>query len=417
MVEVSVIDTDTEPLIGSLTSQMQNIITVLVKKFPRRLDLYKNYHLKIRLEHQKVLTVLNARIKREVGGLYQKIYEYEFESAEVIIGYVQFQSDQPVSAFGFNCEYLSQWLHKAGSQISNNAEDTTLIRIPKINPHELFTAAEFSIWLKYDPEIISNRYPESGAMVKDKWFIEIKSTTYNLIQFRELSRKIIRLIAFATQSPIMFRETFVLQGGNRFEGHFFSMYEVEPDEDFLGLQALFLYSEVEPIISTVIGQWLELYNICGGAIDNYIGISHNKSLYWENSFLMQIQSLEGFHRAILNTKKYPADKFKEIRTAILTACPQEHKDWLNSLISNEPSLGMRIREIWEKYQINTRPWYQKEFSNLDSKSIKKYRDLLTHSELERPKIKEVSPYIRLLNKVNQEIILRFLGAKRRYDDA
>jgi hypothetical protein len=112
---------------------------------------------------------------------------------------------------------------------------------------------------------------------------------------------------------------------------------------------LFPYGVVAESLGDLLSRWLADYETLEPAFNLYFASTTAHHAYLETRFLFLTQGLETFHRRTTTDTVMPKAHFQAVRASLLSACPQQHVEWLKTRLAyaNELSLRQRLKALIE----------------------------------------------------------------------
>ncbi|MFO0885234.1 MAG: hypothetical protein U0894_13770 [Pirellulales bacterium] len=113
----------------------------------------------------------------------------------------------------------------------------------------------------------------------------------------------------------------------------------------------FYFDDIADRISSIINSWLDRYEQAEPVFSLYFTYLFNPDLRIHFSFLALAQAIENYHRTFSNRTKMPQEKFSELAKTLLSACPKEHRNFVESKLqyANEIPLRSRVSEMIDQY--------------------------------------------------------------------
>jgi hypothetical protein len=135
-------------------------------------------------------------------------------------------------------------------------------------------------------------------------------------------------------------------------------------------------SEIELTFERTLLGWFQLYADIPECLDLYFTTLNAESIFLETQFLLVAQALEMYHRRKYPVSEAVAEVHRERLAAILKACPDHHRKWLQEKLafSHELTLIDRIREVFGDIRYAASGYADDKLA----KKIRDTRNFLTH---------------------------------------
>lgn len=160
----------------------------------------------------------------------------------------------------------------------------------------------------------------------------------------------------------------------------------------------------------IMQRWFNFFEKAEDIINLYFSTIYNPNLYVENQFLSLVQTLESYHRRMIDKSNSFTEAHQDRLKNILDSVSIEHKAWLEDklLFSHEPSLLDRLRGILSLTSKTTDPIIGNT-ENL-AKKIKNLRNYFTHyNDIKQGKSIDIEQIIRINQLLNFAIKACFLN--------
>lgn len=106
---------------------------------------------------------------------------------------------------------------------------------------------------------------------------------------------------------------------------------------------LFSYPDVADRLQDMLTDWLTHYEALSPAFNLYFAVRAGRHAFLESRFLSIAHGLETLHDRTSSETVEPPEEFAERVSAILTACPQPHREWLEEQLTYANKLSLRKR--------------------------------------------------------------------------
>jgi len=117
-------------------------------------------------------------------------------------------------------------------------------------------------------------------------------------------------------------------------------------------QHLVAYNDIQSEFPLIIENWFKLYEDTQEVIYLVLNYFKDKYRFTTDKFIDTVRALESYHRIHYLNERMPRKDFDNLVSNILDQVnlKKEDFDWLSQrLISNEPNLKIRIKELIKKY--------------------------------------------------------------------
>ena len=127
------------------------------------------------------------------------------------------------------------------------------------------------------------------------------------------------------------------------------LHEGREDKLLTSDKMIFSLQDIETNFDDIMGTWLEIsdFDNLGDVCNLFFSVFYSQHLYQELEFLNTVFAAELYHRRRMKNEVLPKNEHNGCVTAILSAIPEEYKDWLQDILnfSNEPPFEQRINEV------------------------------------------------------------------------
>ena len=273
-----------------------------------------------------------------------------------------YDKDEPItfSRVKFSVEGLDQWLSISGIRVTRNWE-TKSATIKYDPPQELLFSLpdNISLAFTFSWTLPSERNP-TEAKVTQKAYVSLESKDLRPFDFfSSIIFKLTNLFCFAIDDTVTLDSVTgfsyelkkEMSGGDTYEVPIKLYYqslpfsEVKPKLDWDRM--LFRYGHIKNDFERIITNWLTNYDVSNPAFNLYFASKSGGYRYLEGRFLSLAQGVETLHRRNSSETLMPVDRYNEIATQLVAACPAESKGWLENRLKygNELSLRARLKQI------------------------------------------------------------------------
>lgn len=289
----------------------------------------------------------------------------------------------------FRTILLDEWVNISGFEIDHILEKHQ-VKINYTIPDsvEIYNVNGTNISIEISAKTPSLNFVQKEAAIYQKTFLTINSDKDKEISFFfDLIFKIQNFISLATLKPVVPIEVFVFckeifetYNDKKYPSKIELLYLATGEKkeyDVLPPNMLFSYKDIKGTIIPKITTWLEKYDDLSPIFNLFFGDMYRPSGYIDRKFLGLVQAIESYHRRTSSNIEIPEDAHKERIKSIISSVPREYITWLENKLcySNEPSLRVRLKEIYDKNDVILKKFIKKkEFVNLSVNT----RNYLTH---------------------------------------
>lgn len=116
----------------------------------------------------------------------------------------------------------------------------------------------------------------------------------------------------------------------------------KPDEQAIDAHRVLFTCDALPF-EDVIPRWLEVQEKLRAATNMALGLRYAPARYVENNLLTAVGAAEVLHRGLrIDQPPIPFEEFHRIREDLMARVPEQHKERIQGLIRNDPTLGDRL---------------------------------------------------------------------------
>ena len=265
------------------------------------------------------------------------------------------------SEFNFHLDGLDEWISSTGIKVSYS-EDYNSATIT-YEPMEQITANLDSgeciaIGFRYTLPSIS---AITEATITHSAYLAIKSTEPQPIEhFIKIAYKITNLLCFATTGTLSIRDVEAkLSEVSCDNGKPFSVklyYQSLPFSKnkfkVSRFETLFSYKDVAHRWEDLLRSWFDLYETIAPSLNLYFSNQNGTHKYLDSKFLFLAQAAETLSRRTNNAVQMNSETFQELQQKLLSACPPDHRKWLEGRIKhgNEINLSQRLKSLIEPFK-------------------------------------------------------------------
>lgn len=331
------------------------------------------------------------------------------------------KNDSKFEKVYFRTELLDEWVNVSGFKIEEKFAPISIqISYTAPPPILLYTSEEYEISLIFQQTFPSHNYVQKEAKIVQEVYFEInflQDSDYKKAQ--KIIHRLQNFISLATLKPLMPLKIF----GYSKESVFSFQEQQIPNEidilytsitdykkfDVLPPNMLFTFSHIAHSPQSFFEQWFRIADTLSPVFDLYFADIYQPATYLEKRFLSLVQALESYHRRTATNEILSKADHKKRCNEILTAIPESHKDWLNSILhySNEIRFAQRMEELFEQYSYLLSPFIAKEEFVKLSKDTRNYHTHYDQS-LEK-KTAKGSNLIKLIEIQKTLLTLSLLG--------
>jgi hypothetical protein len=126
------------------------------------------------------------------------------------------------------------------------------------------------------------------------------------------------------------------------------VYRSRPD-DQAAVRPKMLFTLQHLSFSEVLPTWLAVNERLAPVPVMLFGLRYIGGSYVENRLITAVAAAEALHRRLLPHETYVEEtEYEELRAAALQSVPENHRDWLDNRIWNEPTLKQRLMALVER---------------------------------------------------------------------
>lgn len=165
-----------------------------------------------------------------------------------------------------------------------------------------------------------------------------------------------------------------------------------PDDRLYPHKMNFALPEAPLGFQNLLWRWFDLHETLRPCFGPYFGLIYAPPLYTDLKLVSISQALESYHRATMPQHAMPKTDFKALKTALLAACPDEHRDFVASKLGhfNEITQVERTSQLVRKARpclpelLDTRPTFAEDFI--------KARNARTHADASKTRFSPLYLY-------------------------
>jgi ApeA N-terminal domain 1 len=265
----------------------------------------------------------------------------------------------------FSLEGLDVWVGLTGISVSHEWDDqklkaaTITFRPPAPQSYGLGDGLDLSIQFRSTfPFGIGN---VTEAKVTQTAFLQISSREPRpLDDLLQIVHRVNTFLCLALDEPValsglvLLSPAFVETVGEKqrlveIDLYFPSLPHPEKAPTVAQHRLLFPYRAVAQNLGNLLSRWLADYEVLEPAFNLYFASTTAQHAYVETRFLFLAQGLETFHRRTSTQTVMLETEFQSVKVSLLSTCPQEHHDWLETRLAyaNELSLRQRLKALME----------------------------------------------------------------------
>lgn len=98
----------------------------------------------------------------------------------------------------------------------------------------------------------------------------------------------------------------------------------------------------------VIPRWIEIRETFGAACSMIQGARYSDPGYLETQLITAATGAEAFHEETKYDPPIPPEEYAALKLALAAAVPPERRDWIKNIVSNRPSLRMRLEALADR---------------------------------------------------------------------
>ncbi len=155
--------------------------------------------------------------------------------------------------------------------------------------------------------------------------------------------------------------------GRRFELYFPLGYEYPSREEQKRHYMLYPYDDIESLMGTTMGHWIELYPSIKRGIAFYHESYFSRTRHAFQKFIDYVFSYESTNRSLHPMDRFPMDEYTTLRHNILLGLKTPHDKFIDGILeyANQATLRQRLKSTFERTGLG---------EVFDKKSIKLHTD-------------------------------------------
>ncbi|WP_409300077.1 HEPN domain-containing protein [Pseudomonas sp. KCJK8993] len=288
--------------------------------------------------------------------------------------------------FSFHLDGLDEWLSVTGIKVdySEDYKKATITYEPLQQIEATLETGE-NINIGFIHTLPTAR-STTEAKITQKAYFSISSEKPEPIEhFIKITYRVVSLLCFATAQTLSIRDAeatlseISCDNGIPFsvKVYYQSLPFSKKDSKTRTPEGLFSYKIIAHRWEEILKKWFNLHETISPALNLYFSTKNGTHKYLDSRFLSLAQGAETLSRRTNSEQLMDDNIFQELQKSLLTACPQEHKKWLEGrlMYGNEISLSKRLQAL-------TKPFAEKLGSSKEIKSIVRRivetRNYLTH---------------------------------------
>lgn len=317
------------------------------------------------IEGGKLVTLDECFYKKRsinLGGISKSIVHVNF----VFVG-VQYEDKEEIkfSSFKFSVEGLDEWLSISGIKVEYDWETKSAsinFQPPEEIPIKLTEDIDLSFTFGWTLPFFDN---VTEVKITQKAYIKLVSKKLLPLQdFIFLTFKLNNFLCFAIDQTVTIDSVIAYSYELKRKIENDKEYEVPIEVYYLSLPfsetipkvdwhtMLFRYGDVADNLQETLVKWLDAYKRIEPAFNLYFASRSGAHKYIDGKFLSLVQGIETFHRRTSDETVMPDTEFNNIVEALITACPEAKRKWLEGRLkySNELSLRTRLKQIMKTFK-------------------------------------------------------------------
>lgn len=127
----------------------------------------------------------------------------------------------------------------------------------------------------------------------------------------------------------------------------------EAERELIPYDMLFTYHDIKDNVEEIIEKCKDMSASLVYVLPLYLSVLGGRVIFLEHKFLSLAQSVEGYHRIMMDRTEMSENHHKKRKDEILDAVPSEHKDWLRGKLtySNEITFRNRLNDIFKDIKL------------------------------------------------------------------
>jgi hypothetical protein len=253
--------------------------------------------------------------------------------------------------------HLNSWLGL--EHIHNEKHDKEIFSISCDMPEVIFNVKHEDMWVSAGYGISSrgSRFPKENLTLEVTNSISIQFDNEKCFEdCLQALYWIETFLCFAVDKPVYpYKVTANMdENQNEIELFYFKrrVLPMKRIKEAYAFNMLFSYQDISENCEALIKTWFDKKEHIGSAVDLFLAVSYNSSLYLENMFLFMTRAFEAYHRGTHESKILEKGDFDKKIKGIIESVSSQEKRWLGERLiwCNEKSLRSRLKEIYEEHK-------------------------------------------------------------------
>lgn len=281
---------------------------------------------------------------------------------------VSYDKDEDIKfdSFMFSVDALDEWVGISGIISSFDLETRNTV-VKYSFPDDIVLDIGDDLKLNITFTCSFSAFPTvNEAKINQRVYFKISSCHEKELDFYiRISNKIVDFLRFATGKAVCMKK--VSAKSDTIMTDYGDDHKYQPDIlvydrsipfsdgeiDVQSADMLFRYNQYTENVGEIIRKWILLYDDVAPVLHLYLSAKCRIYKYLSERFLALMQGLESYHRRISCEKIMDDDKYAELASVLLDACPENNREWLRSKLKygNELPLSRRIKQLLKPFKV------------------------------------------------------------------
>jgi len=318
------------------------------------------------IENDGLITLENCFYINKTASLNDGISKSKILAHTALLG-AGWEENEPImfDTFCFSVDCLQEWVETKGITIQRDLEKKEFsINYKKPNNIAFNLDDGITLEIVFLYKTIGDSNPHRREIIENTCFRLCSKNHKDLSYFISISHKITNLMCFAMDETVSIKnisatlpeinsETIQQEEHSKIVSIFFpSTLYSEKTPMITSNDMLFTLSDITQNNTDIFNKWINSYEYLWPSLALYFSTKIGAYKYVTGNFLSLVQAIETYHRRTSSETLMPASDFNNLVDTIISKCPKENRQWLQSRLAygNEISLRQRIKKIIEPFE-------------------------------------------------------------------